>query len=152
MIADRSLVLRDGVLLASPLAAVIGAFLFFAGHNQAGGGFAAGLVFGCVCALRCVVGLSVPRHPIALMALGGALVGVVASAPLLVGDVALDQYVWETSLPLLGDVKAGTALVFDLGVTMIVLGLIVAVLEGLGAARMFGPPEPAETEIQGADR
>jgi multisubunit Na+/H+ antiporter MnhB subunit len=145
MIARRSLVLRDGVLLASPLAAVIGTVLFFAGHNQAGGGFAAGLVFGSICALRCVVGLPIPQRPLTLMAIGGALVGGVAMAPLVVGDVALDQYVWEATLPLLGKVKAGTALVFDLGVTMIVLGLIVAVLESLGATQLFDAKAPTPT-------
>jgi len=142
VIAPRSLVLRDGILLASPLAAVIGVMLFFAGHNQAGGGFAAGLVFGSICALRCMVGLSIPAHPMRLMATGGSLIGVVAIAPLVVGDPAIDQYVWETSVPVLGKVKAGTALIFDLGVTMIVLGLIVAVLVGLGAERLSDADAP----------
>lgn len=138
MIASRSLVIRDGIRLASPLAAVVGVMLFFTGHNQAGGGFAAGLVFGAICALRSVVGLSIPRHPIRLMALGGAIIGVVAIAPMLVGDVALDQYVWQTTVPVIGKVKAGSALVFDFGVTVIVLGLIVTVLEGLGADELGG--------------
>ena len=138
MIAGRSLVVRDGIRLASPLAFVVGTMLFFAGHNQPGGGFAAGLVFGSICALRSVTGLRVPKHPIRLMALGGTIIGVVAAAPLFVGDVGLDQYVWETTLPILGKVKAGTALIFDLGVTLIVLGLIVAVLDGLGADELPG--------------
>jgi multicomponent Na+:H+ antiporter subunit A len=142
MIAGRSLVVRDGIRLASPLAAVVGTMLFFAGHNQPGGGFAAGLVFGSICALRSVVGLSVPSHPIRLMAIGGMIIGLVAVAPLFVGDVGLDQYVWETTLPILGKVKAGTALIFDLGVTLIVLGLIVAVLDGLGADELPGSDGP----------
>lgn len=142
MIAGRSLVVRDGIRLASPLAAVVGAMLFFAGHNQPGGGFAAGLVFGSICALRSVVGLSVPSHPIRLMAIGGTIIGLVAVAPMFVGDVGLGMYVWETTLPILGKVKAGTALIFDLGVTLIVLGLIVAVLDGLGADELRGSDGP----------
>ena len=59
-----------------------------------------------------------------------------------VGDVGLDMYVWETTLPILGKVKAGTALIFDLGVTVIVLGLIAAVLDGLGADELRGSDEP----------
>jgi multicomponent Na+:H+ antiporter subunit A len=142
VIAGRSLVVRDGIRLASPLAAVVGTMLFFAGHNQPGGGFAAGLVFGSICALRSVVGLSVPSHPIRLMAIGGTIIGLVAVAPMFVGDVGLDMYVWEATLPILGKVKAGTALIFDFGVTLIVLGLIVAVLDGLGADELRGSDGP----------
>ena len=76
------------------------------------------------------------------MAIGGTIIGLVAVAPLLVGDLALDQYIWETTLPVLGKVKAGTALIFDLGVTLIVLGLIVAVLDGLGADELPGSDGP----------
>ena len=54
-------------------------------------------------------------------------------APLFGGQVLLDQVVWEATLPVLGKVKGGSALVFDLGVTLIVVGLVLAVLEGLGA-------------------
>ena len=151
MIAGRSLVVRDGIRLASPLAFVVGTMLFFAGHNQPGGGFAAGLVFGSICALRSVTGLRVPKHPIRLMAIGGTIIGVVAVAPLFVGDVGLDQYVWETTLPILGKVKAGTALIFDLGVTLIVLGLIVAVLDGLGADELPGSDDSDFGELAPVD-
>ena len=151
MIAGRSLVVRDGIRLASPLAFVVGTMLFFAGHNQPGGGFAAGLVFGSICALRSVTGLRVPQHPIRLMAIGGTIIGVVAVAPLLVGDVGLDQYIWETTLPILGKVKAGTALIFDLGVTLIVLGLIVAVLDGLGADELPGSDDADVGELSPVD-
>ena len=134
MITDRSLVVvQDGIRLASPLAIVVATVLFFAGHNQPGGGFAGGLVLGAVMALRTATGLSVPRHPVRLMSLGGVIIGVVAIAPLVVGDVVLDQYVWETTLPILGKVKAGTALIFDVGVVLVVVGLILAMLDALGA-------------------
>lgn len=151
MIASRSLAVRDGVRLASPFAAVVGVMLFFAGHNQAGGGFAAGLVFGSICALRIVAGLPIPRHPIRLMAIGGSIIGLVALAPLIVGDVALDQYVWEATVPVLGKVKSGSALVFDLGVTLIVLGLIVTMLDGLGAVDLRKTDELVDVPERGVD-
>ncbi|MGA9277085.1 MnhB domain-containing protein [Ilumatobacter sp.] len=149
MIAERSLVVRDGIRLASPLAAVVGVMLFFAGHNQAGGGFAAGLVFGSICALRSVVGLSIPRHPLRLMAIGGAIIGLVAIAPIVAGDVALDQYIWQHTFPVLGKVKVGSALFFDLGVTVIVLGLVTAVLEGLGADELRGTDGSVTSAVDG---
>jgi len=133
MIAERSVVIRTGVQLASPLAVVVAAYLFFAGHNQPGGGFAAGLVLGAVVALRTVVGLAEPRHARRLMAAGGIIAGLVAFAPLLVGEELLDQVVVTSDVPLLGTVKSGSALVFDLGVTLIVVGLVTTVLRALGA-------------------
>lgn len=133
MIAERSVVIRTGVQLASPLAVVVAAYLFFAGHNQPGGGFAAGLVLGAVVALRTVVGLAEPRHARRLMAAGGIIAGLVAFAPLLVGEELLDQVVVSSDVPLLGTVKSGSALVFDLGVTLIVVGLVTTVLRALGA-------------------
>ncbi|MFK7917992.1 MAG: MnhB domain-containing protein [Ilumatobacter sp.] len=133
MIAARSLVVRDGIRLATPLAIVVAVALFFAGHNQPGGGFSAGLVIGAIMALRQAVGLPTPQHPVRMMAIGGVIIGAVAVAPLLVGDPTLDQYVWTLDAPVLGKIKAGTALIFDLGVVLIVLGLIVSMLEALGA-------------------
>jgi len=144
VIAERSLVVRDGIRLASPLAAVVAVALFFSGHNQPGGGFAAGLVLGGVVALRHLVGMSTLRHPIRLMSFGGAVAAAVVLFPLLIGDVALDQYVWQWDLPVLGKVKWGTALLFDLGVTSIVVGLIAVVVDGLDA-----DPENPRRDSQG---
>lgn len=138
MTAGRSLVVQDGIRLASPLAIVVATVLFFAGHNQPGGGFAGGLVFGAVLALRSAVGLEVPRHPVRMMAVGGVIIGCVALAPLVIGDVVLDQYVWEATVPVLGTVKAGTALIFDTGVVLVVVGLILAMLDSLS---MSGGPD-----------
>lgn len=138
MIGTRSPIVRMGVQAASPLALVIAAFLFFAGHNRPGGGFAAGLVLGAVVALRTVAGMRQPVRARTLLAAGGVVAGGVALAPVATGELLLDQTVVEITLPLLGAVKSGTALVFDAGVTLIVVGLVVAVLEGLGATDL-GP-------------
>lgn len=143
MIAERSVVVRTGIQLASPLAVVVAAYLFFAGHNQPGGGFAAGLVLGAVVALRIVVGLPSPRRPLVLLATGGLVAGLVAVAPVLVGEELLDQIVVDGDVPVLGTVKTGSALLFDLGVTMIVVGLVVAVLQSLGADELAGETERA---------
>ena len=45
---------------------------------------------------------------------------------------------WEATVPVIGKIKAGTALIFDFGVTLIVLGLVIALLEGLGADELRG--------------
>lgn len=138
MIAERSVVIRTGVELASPLAVVVAVYLFFAGHNQPGGGFSAGLVLGAVAALRIIVGLWCPRRPMVLLAAGGVIAGLVALAPVLIGEELLDQIVISGEFQLLGTVKTGSALLFDLGVTLIVVGLVLSVLVALGADDLAG--------------
>lgn len=133
MILARSPIVRIAIRAASPLALLVGAYLFFAGHNQPGGGFAAGLVVGAVVALRTVAGLDRPREASRWFAVGAMLIGAIALAPLLAGEPVLDQVIVSRELPLLGKVKAGSALVFDAGVTAIVVGLFIAVFEGLDA-------------------
>ena len=133
MIRTYSPVIVTAVRMASPLGLMVGAYLFFAGHNQPGGGFAAGLVIGAIVALRTIVGLERPRNATSWFAVGTALVVAIAVAPLLGGEPLLDMVVVEGEVPLLGKVKSGSALIFDAGVTAIVVGLFIAVFDGLDA-------------------
>lgn len=144
----RSPILAIGVRVVGPLAVILAAYLFFAGHNQPGGGFAAGLVLGSVVALRILAGMRPPVDAVTAMAVGAVTCGAVALAPVLVGEALLDQVVLEGTVPVLGKVKSGSAAVFDLGVTLIVVGLIVAVLEGLGT---FGGDAVSAAADDGAD-
>jgi|GEM_PF-335098 len=133
-------IVRLSIRAATPLALVIAVFVFFAGHNRPGGGFAAGLLIGAVLVLRSVAGFPLPFRAIPLLATGTIVAAAVAVAPMLWGDVFLDQIVIEQKLPLLGKVKSGSALIFDVGVTLIVSGLIVAVLDGFRADHLATPP------------
>ncbi len=136
MIASRSPVVHLGIQAASPLAVVVGLYLLFAGHNRPGGGFAAGLVLGAVVTLRSVAGLQRPARANSLIAGGIAVVALTAAAPLLWGDSMLDQALISRELPVLGYVKSGSAFIFDLGVTAIVVGLVIALLSGLSTGEL----------------
>jgi multisubunit Na+/H+ antiporter MnhB subunit len=136
MIARTSPIVRLAVRAVTPIALLIAAYVLFAGHNQPGGGFAAGLLLGAVIVLRTVAGLQQPRHAAVLLAVGGVIVGVEAIAPLLWGETLLDQVVVSWEVPLLGKVKTGSALVFDIGVVAVVVGLVVAVLDGFGGTSL----------------
>ena len=146
MIASRSPIVRQGIRAASPVALVVGLYLLFAGHNNPGGGFAAGLVFGAVVTLRTVAGLQRPSHGLGFIWSGMAIVIFVAAAPLLGGDVLLDQKVVSADLPIFGKIKSGSALPFDIGVTAIVVGLVVALLDGLSASSLDEPASHAKEE------
>lgn len=137
--------IRLGIRAASPFAVIVGCYLLFAGHNNPGGGFAAGLVFGAVLALRTIAGFHRPTYGITLVAAGVFVVSAVALMPLLWGDPLFDQQVLSVEVPLLGKIKAGSALPFDIGVAAIVVGTVIAALDGLGAAEFAADP-PARSD------
>ena len=138
MIAHRSPMIRSGVHLVTPPALMVGTYLLFAGHNQPGGGFAAGLVFGAVVILRTLAEIQEPRYARQLVAFGLIGAVAVAAAPLVAGDLLFNQVFGEVDVPILGKVKSGGALPFDIAVTAIVVGLVVALLDGLAAAGVPG--------------
>lgn len=144
MIGAGSPIATLGVRVISPVALVVAAHLFFAGHNRPGGGFAAGLVVGAVVALRTLAGLQSWFGAASLLGAGGALAAAVAVAPVAVGEALLDQAVVSISVPVLGTVKTGSALLFDAGVTLVVVGLVVALLDGLGTTSLSTDPSEPE--------
>jgi multisubunit Na+/H+ antiporter MnhB subunit len=113
-------------------------YLLFAGHNQPGGGFVGGLLAGAAVAMRYTAGgiaevRAVARFaPWTILGTGLLLAGVTASVPLVLGDAVLEAAKFEADLPLLGSVKATSSLPFDIGVYLLVVGLVLMVFEAFG--------------------
>ena len=113
-------------------------FLLFAGHNAPGGGFVGGLVAGAGFVLRYVRGGSeevdraTPLPAAALVGIGLTLAVATGAASWLTGGQYLESGKVSLDVPLLGTVKATSALAFDIGVYVVVLGLVVGVLSSLG--------------------
>jgi multicomponent Na+:H+ antiporter subunit A len=114
-------------------------YLMFSGHNAPGGGFAGGLVAGLALTVRYFAGgryeLDEAAPVDAGMLLGAGLfvsVGTGVTAMLLGGSV-LQSAVLDVHLPLIGDVHLVTSLFFDIGVYLIVVGLVLDILRSLGA-------------------
>ena len=114
-------------------------FLLFSGHNLPGGGFAGGLLVGIALTLRYLaggryeLGAAIPMHPGVLMG-GGLMVATTAALfPILLGGSALQTAAFEFTLPVFGDVKFATAMVFDVGVYLVVVGLVLEILRSMGA-------------------
>jgi multicomponent Na+:H+ antiporter subunit A len=141
-----SLVLDTLVDIVVRTALVFAAFLLFSGHNAPGGGFIAGLVAGIAIVLRYIAGgLGAVRAVLGLPPAG--LLGVGLSISLLTGILGwvwgssfLQSAKWEIDVPVLGTVKATSALPFDIGVFVVVVGVTVAMLSALG-----GDEEEEET-------
>ena len=118
---------------------VVSLYLLFAGHNQPGGGFIGGLVAAAAFTTRYVAGGSADlRRSLRFRSttlLGvGLLVAVGTALALLVdGGGFLEHRLLTITLPVIGDVKTTTALFFDIGVYLAVVGVIVSILEALGA-------------------
>jgi multicomponent Na+:H+ antiporter subunit A len=135
----RSLVLEVATRLIFPLIMVLSFYFFFAGHNTPGGGFAGGLTAGLALVLRYLaggryeLGEALPIDAGKLLGAGLALSAGTAVASLLLGAPVLSSAVIQLDLPVLGHVKLVTALFFDLGVYLIVVGLVLDVLRSLGA-------------------
>jgi multicomponent Na+:H+ antiporter subunit A len=136
---NRSLVLEVATRMIFPLIMVLSAYFFFAGHNTPGGGFAGGLTAGLALVLRYLaggryeLGETLPLDAGKILGAGLGLAAGTAIVSLLAGAPVLSSALIEVDLPVLGTVKFVTALFFDLGVYLIVVGLVLDVLRSLGA-------------------
>lgn len=134
----RSLIVDTSVHFIFHSVLVLSVYLLFAGHNQPGGGFAGGLVAGAAVGLRYVAGgidavrRASPVRAWTILGSGLLLAAATATVPILVGDPVLDSGIGEWHVPLLGDVHATTASLFDMGVYLVVVGLMLMVFEAFG--------------------
>lgn len=124
----QSLILRTTGFFLLPLLLLFALFLLLRGHNEPGGGFIAGLVASAAFALhlfamseasaRRVLRID-PRDLLAwglILALTAGVLGLFSGLPFLSAH-------WLTvSLPVFGELKLGSPLLFDLGVCLVVVG------------------------------
>lgn len=135
----RSVILETATRLVFHVMLALSVYLLFSGHNQVGGGFSGGLVFGLALLVRYLAGgreeLDRAAPVSAGLVLGAGLVvsAVSALAPLAFGGTVLQSAVLEVDLPIWGHVKIVSALGFDIGVYLIVIGLALDVVRSLGA-------------------
>ncbi|MDD7960886.1 Na+/H+ antiporter subunit A [Microbacterium thalli] len=135
----RSIMLEVIVRILFHTIIVVSIYLLFAGHNLPGGGFAGGLVAGMALVMRYVaggpyeLGAAAPTDAGRLLGVGMTLAVATAIVPLFFGAPALTSTFWEAELPILGHVEFVTSTIFDVGVYLVVIGLVLDVLRSLGA-------------------
>jgi multicomponent K+:H+ antiporter subunit A len=123
--------------LILPVSGLVAVFFFLRGHNAPGGGFVAALVMAVGLLLQYVVSGTdwvearvrlAPRSNIGfglLLVLGAGVVSIVRGEPL------LTSHTIHLSVPVIGEVHLGTAMLFDAGVFFVVLGSTVLILIAL---------------------
>lgn len=167
----RSLIFEVVTRLLFGVMIVVSIYLLLAGHNLPGGGFAGGLVAGTALLIRYLAAggheldEAMPLPAGVILGSGLALAVVTAVAPVFVGgtvfqsfDVHLTIPGWETlAMPwgvwkLLGDIHLVSSTAFDLGVYLVVVGMMLDLGRSLGAGidnhereELAPAPEPEST-------
>ncbi|MBK8962914.1 MAG: monovalent cation/H+ antiporter subunit A [Candidatus Competibacteraceae bacterium] len=147
--------------LLLPLALLMAAFIFLRGHNLPGGGFIAGLITAAALIVQYLangVAWSQERLPWEMPLFIG--LGLSASAAAGLGSL-LFGYPFLTSTfghfhwPLIGDFELASAMVFDLGVYLVVVGATLSILICLGLLHRLerrAPRVKPETRTAGEGR
>ena len=137
--SERSVVLEVSTRLLFPTMIMLSLWLLLVGHNHPGGGFAGGVLAGLAFVLRYLAG---GRHELgeAMPIPAGYLLGsglFIAAAggalPLLYGGAVLQSVPVSIGFGPLGTFHFTTAMVLDIGVYLLVLGLVIDLISALGA-------------------
>jgi multicomponent Na+:H+ antiporter subunit A len=156
-----SLLVEVATRLIFHLIVMFSLYVLFVGHDAPGGGFSGGLIVGIALALRYLAG---GRHELAeaapvdagvVMGAGLLLASVVAAGSLIVGHDALTAAVWTADLGWLGRFTFGSATVFDIGVYLVVIGVVLELLRSFGAEldrQAAAPGRPARDSSEMAAR
>lgn len=145
----RSIILTVSARALTPVLLLVSLYVTFRGHNAPGGGFAGGLIMSAAVVLRYlsegIGGVNRMRlDPVWLISGGLALAVITTTAPLAFGYNVMDSQLWDIHLPVIGDVHIVTAGFFDIGVHVLVVGVVMSILLTFVAAddeaTHMGPP------------
>ncbi|WP_135466680.1 monovalent cation/H+ antiporter subunit A [Crenalkalicoccus roseus] len=146
------LVVATRVLL--PLALTLAAYIFLRGHNQPGGGFIAGLI----AAIALIMQYMASGHawaaararlqPLTMIGAGVLIAGLTGMGSWAFGRPFLTSTFGYFHLPIAGEVELASAMAFDLGVFLTVVGAVVLALSHIArveqrAERSGHAPEDA---------
>ena len=133
-----------------PLALLVSAYIFLRGHNLPGGGFIAGLVTAVALILQYIAnGVDFMRERSRLnyqwlISVGLIIAGATGMGSWLFGYPFLSSWFDYFSLPGVGKFELASAMVFDLGVYLTVIGSTLLILGNLGALTTHARPEESK--------
>ncbi|WP_424973005.1 monovalent cation/H+ antiporter subunit A [Dinoroseobacter sp. S76] len=126
-----------------PIAVVVGLYIFLRGHNQPGGGFVAGLVIAIALLMQYMASgfawtqerKRIEYHT--MIGLGVVIAGLTGIGAWLVGRPFLTSAYTYVHLPPIEEFELATAMLFDLGVFLTVLGAVMLMLYSLSRIARF---------------
>ena len=126
-----------------PIAVVVGLYIFLRGHNEPGGGFVAGLVVAIALLMQYMASgfawaqerQRVEYHT--LIGLGVVVAGLTGAGAWLFGQPFLTSAYTYVHLPPIEEFELATAMLFDLGVFLTVLGAVMLMLYSLSRIARF---------------
>lgn len=136
---NRSIILEVTARLVFHAVLIFSLYLLFAGHNDPGGGFAGGLVAGLALVVRYLAGgkfelAEAARFtPSGMLGTGMIMAVLTGVGGWIWGDTVFKSVYLEGDIPVLGHLSFGTSTFFDIGVYLIVVGLMLDILRSLGA-------------------
>lgn len=146
-------VLSASARYTAPAMLVFSIYLLLRGHNDPGGGFIGGLVAAMSAILMHLARPSAPLRVFALSAPALMVLGLATAALSgLPGLISGDGYLaalWggEIALPAVGKVKLGTPLLFDIGVYLVVAGVVLLLYGAMEGRRDAENTEPSPSPI-----
>ena len=132
----NSLILKIALRFLYPVMLVVSLLILFRGHHEPGGGFIGGLLLASALVLKTFVyGLEETERilrikPIVLIIIGFSIAFIAAVMPLFLGQVFFTGLWADFYLPIIG--RPGTPLLFDLGVYLMVVGVITKIVFSIG--------------------
>ena len=145
MRADYDPILRTVARAVFYLVVLFALHLFWRGHSAPGGGFVAGLMTAVAVVLyRMAFGSSpVQLEPVRLLPWGLGLAALTGTVPMLLGRSFLTSAHGHLETPLTGEFEWASAVAFDLGVYLVVVGATLGIVSSLAQA-------PSEDERPGS--
>jgi multicomponent K+:H+ antiporter subunit A len=146
------LIMATFVRLLLPLALLVSVFIFLRGHNLPGGGFIAGLITAIALIMQYLANgvtwarARLPAHTHPWIAAGLVIALLTGVASWLFGRPFLTSTFGHPSLPLIGELPLASAMAFDLGVYLVVVGATLLILINLGMAHSVSHEEDRARE------
>ncbi|CAM2831861.1 MULTISPECIES: monovalent cation/H+ antiporter subunit B [Staphylococcus] len=138
---ENDLVLKTVTRVVVFIILTFGFYLFFAGHNNPGGGFIAGLVLSSAFILMFLafdvkkVLEALPIDFRKLMIIGALLSLATATVPVFFGKNILYQEDWHVIFPYFGEVHLSSVTLFEAGIALVVVGVVVTTILSLSGGR-----------------